>query len=282
MAEHQECYSLEVMSRVLKVSRSGYYAWLSRPPCKRRLDDEVLLKAIEKIFRESDGIYGSPNILNALCRSGYRVSKKRVERLMQENRIKSCYNAVRKPRTTNSRHDNPVSPNLLKRQFKASRPNQVWVSDITYIPSRKGWVYMCQIKDLYSAMIVGWSVSYSLETDFVIEALLSAIRRREPGKNLIFHSDRGVQYTSAAFRKLLIDHGMRSSMSRKGDCYDNAPAESFFATLKIERVNRRVYSDIEEVKKDLFEYIEIFYNRKRFHSANDGLSPFEFENKNAA
>lgn len=279
MAEYKEQFSLEVMSRIFQVSRSGFYDWLKRPPSDRQIEDVAILKEIVLTFENSDKTYGSPRIRSALKRTGISTSKRRIERLMRDHGLKSCYNTVRKPRTTDSRHDNPVSPNLLKRNFQVSAANKVWVSDITYIATDKGWVYLCMIKDLYSAAIVGYSLSYSLNSSFVIDALHSAVQRRSIEPGLIFHSDRGVQYTSKNFRKALSYYKIKSSMSRKGDCYDNAPAESFFATLKKERVRRRHYKNLDEVKKDLFKYIEIFYNRKRIHSKLGFYSPAEFEKK---
>lgn len=282
MAEFRDVFCLKVMSRLLEVSRSGFYNWLKRPVTKRMQADCYWLELIRQIFKESIEVYGSPNVFQKLKQRGYAISRKRVERLMRENGLISCYNTVKKPKTTDSIHDNPISPNLLERNFQSSKSDRVWVSDITYIRTSSGWVYLCQIKDLYSKMIVGWKLSYSLKTDFVLDTLQSAVQRRNPSVGLIFHSDRGVQYTSKEFRSMLNEFGMISSMSRKGDCWDNAPAESFFATLKRERVHRMNYRDIEEVKKDLFWYIEIFYNQKRLHSSNGYLSPAMFENKNAA
>ena len=282
MAEFRNVFCLKVMSRILEVSRSGFYDWLRRPQSSRQKGDAFWLKIIQGIFEDSDEVYGSPNIYQVLKQSGHSISKKRVARIMRENGLISCYNAFKKPKTTDSKHDNPISPNLLERNFQASAPDRIWCSDITYIWTAAGWVYLCQVKDLFSRKIVGWKVSYSLKTDFVLDTLYSAVQRRNPPAGLIFHSDRGVQYTSKEFRALLNEYGMISSMSRKGDCWDNAPAESFFATLKRERVHRMSYRNIEEVKKDLFWYIEIFYNQKRLHSSNGYLSPAMFESKNAA
>jgi len=275
-------FSIEAMSKVLQVSRSGYYKWLGRGIPKRRREDQVLFEKIEKIFYEARRVYGSDRIHRVLREQGIRVSRKRVERLMSQNRLYSIYNVKKRVRTTNSEHDNPVSPNLLDRNFEVEQPNQAWVSDITYIPSGAGWLYLCQIKDLFSRKIVGWSLANHMKTELVLEALNMAVESRNPSPGLIFHSDRGVQYCSKIFREALKELGIISSMSRKGNCWDNAPAESFFATLKCELIHHVVLKNLDHARHVIFDYIEFFYNRIRKHSSLGYMSPFKYELKYAS
>lgn len=279
----KEGFCIEVMSRCYQVSRSGYYSWLRRKPSKRKLENMILLEKIKEVHDESDGIYGCPKVVYRLIEKGIIVSKNRVERIMRENNIKSIViSKFRPPNTTNSNHSEPISPNLLNQNFKVSQPNKVWVSDITYIPYSKGFLYLCQIKDLCTKKIVGWSVDIHMRTELILHALNNAVQLQRPGNGLIFHSDRGSQYASKDFRKALNIYEIRQSMSRKGNCYDNAPAESFFSTLKREFTNHKRFINLEQARSALFEYIEIFYNRKRLHSAIQFKTPVQYEEEFAA
>jgi len=225
-------FPIEAMSKVFQVSRSGYYDWVKRSLSARKQKDIELVIIIEEIFYEFHRVYGSDRIHRELRARKIRISRKRVERIMAEKKLFSIYNTKKKVKTTDSNHNYPVSPNLLNRNFEFDQPDMAWVSDITYIPSDAGWLYLCQIKDLYSRKIVGWSIAGHMRTEMVLEALDMAVELRNPSEGLIFHSDRGVQYCSNIFREALQELGIISSMSRKGNCWDNAPAESFFATLK--------------------------------------------------
>ena len=261
---------------MLEVKRSGYYAWRRRGLSLRLKRDRVLLEQIRKSHKLSKGRYGSPNILNDLKDWDYRTSRKRVSRLMREAGLRS--KTVRRFKvTTQSKHSLPVADNLLKRDFTASAPNSVWVSDITYIWTREGWQYLCVVLDLFNRQVVGWSLGQRLTTELAVDALMKAVIRRRPPKGLLFHSDRGVQYCSKTFRKVLKRYGMQQSMSRKGDCWDNAVAESFFGTLKQELVHHERYRSRAEARLSVFEYIEGWYNRRRRHSALGGISPIQFE-----
>lgn len=258
------------------MSRSGYYAWQDRPESERAKDNRRLLERIRAIHRRSRKTYGSPRIHRQLIMDGEVCGRGRVERLMARNGIR----AKQKRKfvaTTDSKHNHPVADNMLGRQFAVSRPDRVWVSDITYIPTEEGWLYMAGVLDLCSKRAVGWSMSDSLDRDLVTDALAMAYVRRKPAEGLIHHSDRGSQYASEDYRKLLCDYGMRASMSRKGNCWDNAPMESFFGTLKRELVHHRKYRTREEARRDIFEYIEVFYNRERLHSSLGYVSPSHFE-----
>lgn len=281
MENHCTEFSIETMSALFNVSRSGFYDWQNRGPSSRKLQDIELFKVIEEIFYQFRRRYGSDRIHKELRDRRIRVSRKRVERLMSENNLYSIYNTRRKVKTTISDHDQPVSPNLLNRNFQVHKPNIAWVSDITYISSASGWLYLCQIKDLYSSKIVGWSLADHMKTDLVLEALEMAVNLRNPSKGLIFHSDRGVQYCSKIFREALENNGFKSSMSRKGNCWDNAPAESFFATLKCELIHHVQIKNLDHARRLIFEYIEFFYNRIRKHSSLGYVSPVMYE-KNAA
>jgi putative transposase len=264
------------MCRVLEVSRSGYYRWLKRKPSKRQLDNQGLDAEIRKIYEKSKGRYGSPKITEELRDRGRKVGKNRVARRMRHAGIRSKIR--RKYRvTTDSKHHFEASPNLLERNFTTEAPDRAWVSDITYLATRSGWLYLTVIIDLFSRMVVGWALSSSLGHEMVVAALQRAIRRRRPAKGLIFHSDRGVQYACTEFRKELGEHGFIQSMSRKGDCWDNAVAESFFGVMKTELIYHEHYEDHEDTLHSIFEYIEVFYNRQRRHSTLEYLCPSEFE-----
>lgn len=274
--EHTCEYTVEEMCAVLEVSRSGYYRWSKRKKSVREEENERLLKQIKVIFELSKKTYGSPRIKSALPGNWITVGKNRVARLMQRNAIYAKTKKKFKV-TTNSRHNRPVATNLLNQNFTVTVPNKVWVSDITYIWTDEGWLYLATVLDLYSRRIVGWSVKERLKDDLVIEAFEKACVNRNPQKGLIFHSDRGSQYASSEFRKKLSKREFLQSMSGAGNCYDNACAESFFHTLKTELVYFEHYKTRAEAKTSLFEYIEMFYNRFRRHSTLGYKSPAQFE-----
>ncbi len=270
-----------MMCRVLKVSRSGYYAWRGRPESERDMENRRLVDRIRMVHKKSRKTYGSPRVHSQLVLDGERCSRGRVARLMSANGIRT--RGRRKfVATTDSKHDLPVAENVLGRDFSVAEPDRVWVSDITYIPTDEGWLYLAGVVDLCSRTAVGWSMSEGLERQLVMDALKMAYLRRRPCKGLIHHSDRGSQYASADYRQLLSDYGMQMSMSRKGDCWDNAVMESFFGTLKKELVHHRRYRTREEARREIFEFIEIFYNRQRLHSSLGYLPPAEYENLIAA
>ena len=270
-------FNVSVMCRVLAVSRSGYYAWRNRPVSARKMADERLLAQIEALFEESRKTYGMPTIYRLLKKAGVRCSRKRVVGLMREQQL--VPKTVRRFRvvTTDSNHDQPVAPNRLNQDFSADGPDQKWVADITYIPTAEGWLYLAIVLDLYSRRIVGWAMSDSLHRQIVIEALQMALVNPQPAPGLIHHSDRGSQYASTDYQALLTKAEMVGSMSRTGNCYDNSPAESFFGTFKTELVFHRQYETHAQARLDIFEYIEVFYNRIRRHSALDDLNPVAFE-----
>jgi putative transposase len=269
-----------MMCRLLKVSRSGYYAWKVRPESARAKTDRELTRVIRRLHAESNGVYGSPKILDDLRDEGYQCGKHKVARLMRQVGLKGC--PKRRFRvTTKSNPKHPVAANLLKQDFSATRPNERWASDITYIATHQGWLYLAIVMDLYSRRIVGWSMSRWISRHLAIDALSMAIgaRQLEPGGSLVHHSDRGAQYTSDDFRDELAKNGIESSMSARGNCYDNAVVESFFGLLKRERVNRVHYRTRDDARADIFDYIEHFYNRKRRHSYLGNVSPVVFENR---
>jgi len=264
------------MCRVFEVARSGYYRWLKRKPSKRQLDNQRLDAQIREIYDRSKGRYGSPKITQELRDQGRRVGKNRVASRMRKAGLRSKIRRKYKV-TTDSKHKFPVAPNRLERNFTAQAPDMVWVSDITYLATRTGWLYLTVIIDVFSRMVVGWALSSSLGHEMVVTALKRAIRRRRPGQGLIFHSDRGVQYACGDFRKELAKHEFIQSMSRKGDCWDNAVAESFFAIMKTELVYHERYEGHHDTLHSIFEYIEVFYNRQRRHSTLEYLCPSEYE-----
>jgi len=259
------------MCHLLDIPRSNYYAWLKRPPSKREQEDAKLLELIKKSHQESGGIYGLDKIHKDV-REHHLCSRKRVYRIMKDNDIHS-----RRPRkfkaTTNSKHNLPVAENLLNQNFKVDKPYAVWVSDLSYIWTDEGWEYLATVKDLFHKEIVGWAVSNTMARDLTIKALKNAIQRHRPPAGLIHHSDRGVQYCSKDYQAVLARHGMICSMSRKGNCYDNACAETFFSTIKNEMIHLRRFRTRKEARTAIFEYIEIFYNRKRRHQSLNYLTP---------
>jgi transposase InsO family protein len=277
IAAHREQFEITVMCRVLTVSRSGYYAWLKRPTSSREMADQALSQQIKEIHQQSRQTYGSPRIQAELAENGVNCGHKRVARLMRDEELFAKQSRKFRVTTTDSAHSYPVAPNLLDQAFRASRANEKWLTDITYIPTAEGWLYLAVVLDLYSRRIVGWAMSDSLERHLVIAALQMAIKMRQPSPGLLHHSDRGSQYASEDYQALLTQHQMRCSMSRTGNCYDNAPTESFFGTLKTELVHHCQYQTKAEAKTDIFEYIEVFYNRFRRHSALGYQSPVNFE-----
>jgi transposase InsO family protein len=267
---------VEKMCLAMNVSRSGYYAWKRRGKSRRALENEELDQAIREVHRRNSGRYGSPRIAKELEARGVRCSENRVARRMQVSRIVAKTKRRFKV-TTRSKHNHPVAYNLVNQNFNTERPDQTWVSDITYVWTREGWLYLAVILDLFSRQVIGWSMSHSLSRELALNAFRQAICRRSPGTGVVFHSDQGVQYACQAFRDLLKEHKFVQSMSNKGNCYDNAVAESFFHTLKTELVYFESYQTRDEARKSIFEYIEIFYNRQRRHSTLNYLSPVNFE-----
>jgi putative transposase len=269
---------VKVMCEVLDVSRSGYYAWQQRPESARSIRQRELVAEMRAIHGEKHKEnYGSPRMLDELRARGREVCENTVAKLMQENELRAA--TARKFRhTTDSNHSHPVANNVLNQEFEQARPNTAWVSDITYVLTREGWLYLVCVLDLYSRKVVGWSMSERMTSDLVISALEMGLLTRDPeGKALLHHSDRGSQYASGAFQRLLADHGITCSMSGTGNCYDNAAMESFFATLKKELVHQEDYATREAARQSIFEYIEVFYNRERRHSALGNQSPDAFE-----
>lgn len=269
------------MCRVLDVAPAGYYAWCSRSsPCARAIADERLVLNIRLSHAASAGTYGAPRVLRDLRDEGFRVGQKRVARLMRRERLEG-----RRPRafvrTTDSTHTYPIAPNLLQRRFDVTgvAPNRVWVSDITYIPTHQGWLYLAVVLDLASRRVIGWAMRDSLEAELALSALRMALAARQPNPGLIHHSDRGVQYACDAYRALLGAQHIQASMSRTGDCWDNAVAESFFATLELELIARRTWRTHIDARQAIFSFIETWYNRKRRHSTLKYLSPVQYEHK---
>jgi putative transposase len=274
-------YPVRIMCDALGVSPAGYYAWRSRPESHRSVANHELVDDIRQVHRDNHGRYGSPRIHIELQAQGRGASRGRIERLMRHHGIRAIMARPRRVRTTDSRHDLPIAPNLLQRSFTAAAPNRIWLADITYIETDEGWLYLAAVMDLYSRRIVGWAMQAHMRTELPLAALRMAIAAQRPGTDLIHHSDRGVQYAAMDYRKTLQSAGFRASMSRKADCYDNAPMESFFHTLKTELVHHRQYATRQEAKRDIFAYIEGYYNRTRRHSAIGYISPIEMELKAA-
>ena len=274
--EHDRRYPIRLMCRALTVSPAGYYAWAGRPESRRSVHNRTLLSAIRVIHRESRETYGSPSIWDALMKQGHRVGEHRVARLMRQNGIRA--KTVKKWRaTTQSHHRFPVTTNTLNRQFAVAQPNRVWAGDLTYVWTTEGWLYLAVVLDLYSRTVIGWAMGHRLTVELAEGALTMALANRQPTAGLLPHSDRGSQYAATRYQRLLGEHGITSSMSRTGNCWDNACVESFFGTLKRELVYHRHYATRDEAKRDIFEYIEVFYNRRRRHSTLGYYSPAEFE-----
>ena len=275
---HRRLYPLRLMCRLSGVSSSGYYAWLGRPESQHARDDRALLKAVRRAHVASDGTYGSPRITSELRSEGLRHGRSRVARIMREARLTGC---PKRRFRVGSKPSSTAPPNLLKQDFSAAGSNQRWVSDITYIWTAQGWLYLAVVMDLYSRRIVGWSMNKRVTRQVTVDALDMAVGQRQLEGELIHHSDRGAQYLSDDYQQLLARHGIICSMNGRGRCYDNAAVESFFATLKRERTRRRQYSTRDDARADVFDYIERFYNRQRRHSYLGYISPVDFENRTA-
>lgn len=267
-------FSVQTMCRVLGVAPSGYYEWIAHPISNRAQEDARLLRLIRASFTASHGIYGAPRIFLDLREAGETCSKHRVARLMRENHLRALHGY--RTRRWSVGKPSVLIPNLLKRQFTVTRRNRAWVTDITYIRTWQGWLYLAVIVDLFSRKIVGWSTRPTIHRELVLDAVLMAVRRRRPRGTLI-HSDQGTQYGSDAWRRFCRSHHLEPSMSRKGNCWDNAVAESFFSSLKKERIKKHIYKDRDLANEDIADYIDAFYNRTRRHSHLGGVSPDEFE-----
>jgi putative transposase len=274
--QHRARWPVTAMCDVLAVSTAGYYAWRGRPVSPRRERQDVLTAQIRTVHAQVNGRYGSPRVHAELVARGHGCCVNTVARLMRQAGIAA--KTKRKFRhTTDSNHDRPVADNLLDRQFDPAAPNEAWVADITFIPTREGWLYLAVVEDLYSRMVVGWAMAARMTSRLVVDALGMAVQRRLPDAELLAHSDRGSQYASEHYQQLLARHGITCSMSRRADCWDNSPMESFFASLKKELVHHEDYRTREEAQASIFEYIEVFYNRKRRHSTLGYQSPAEYE-----
>ena len=276
MKAHRKVFSVERMAKVLEVSTSGYYAWFTRPESRRKRERRHLDVLVKAAFETSKSRYGSRKIKRTLAKEDHIYSRSRVAESMsrQSLRSKVCRKFVV---TTDTRHDLKASPNLLNRTFEADRPNQVWTSDITYLPSRAGWLYLVVFLDLFSRRVVGWCVSTSLGHETVLKALSRAVWQRRPEPGLMVHSDRGIQYCCDGFRDTIDRHQFVQSMSRKGNCWDNAVTETLFRTLKTEWLYHVDLKDLDHAERELFEYIELFYNNQRLHASLDYVSPADFE-----
>jgi putative transposase len=274
---HLQAFPIPAVCQTLSVSRSGYYAWRRRPASARARRREELAGKIRVVHEQNRRVFGSPRVFRVLRAEGQSVCENTVAAVMRERQIRAKTKRKFVPRTTDSTHSQPVVRNVLDRQFHTQEPNRKWAADITYIPTDEGWLYLAGVIDLCSRKIVGWSMAEHMRTELVSDALSMAIARRSPGKALLHHSDRGVQYACEDYQRLLESHGIHASMSGKGDCWDNAVMESFWSTLKNELVNHERYATREEAKASIFEYIEVFYNRQRLHSTLGYLSPEAFE-----
>jgi putative transposase len=274
--DHCRQWPIRLMCQTLGVSTGGFYEWRGRPASVAAERREALVAEIKAIHRDVKGRYGSPRVHAELLARGHRCSLNTVARLMRETGVAA--KTKRKFRvTTDSNHDLPIAENIVDRQFDPAAPNQTWTADITYIPTREGWLYLAVVEDLHSRQIVGWSMGERIDSRLVVDALAMAVARRLPGEDLVSHSDRGSQYASEHYRRRLADHGIACSMSRRANCWDNAPMESFFASLKKELVHDEDYATRAEARASVFEYIEVFYNRVRRHSSLGYQSPVEYE-----
>ena len=277
IAKQRGVWPTRVMCRLLVVSHSGFYEWFGRGPSTRAQEDARLTRSIRQSFELSDRTYGSPRVWHDLRAAGERCGHNRVARLMNAAGLKARARRRRLPGDGMQRLEHNVAENRLQREFEADEPNKKWVADFTYVWTAEGWLYVAAVMDLYSRRIVGWSMSETMHAKTVTDALLMALWRRGEPKALMVHSDQGSQYTSEEFQRLLTAQGITCSMSRRGDCWDNAAMESFFSTLKTERLARKVYRTRDEVRADVFDYIERFYNQQRRHSTLDFVSPVQFE-----
>lgn len=275
--ENRSLWPVRLQCRVLGVAASGYYAAKEREPSQRSIANQNLFQDILRVYWESGRRYGIRKVYRALRDGGLSVSRWRVEKLMQANNLRSITRKRVRVRTTDSNHNLPVAANVLDRNFGTLGPNEKWVSDITFVPTEEGWLYLAVILDLYSKKIVGWAMRDHMKTELVLAALMMALQRQKPASGFIHHSDRGSQYASLAYQDALRAAGAIPSMSRKGNCWDNAPAESFFRTLKTELVHHKHYATKEDAKRDLFAYIEGFYNTRRIHSSIGYVTPLQME-----
>jgi putative transposase len=273
--DQQTRHPVATMCRVLKASRSGFYAWLHQPLSQRAREDQRLLGLIRASYTASGGVYGAPRVFLDLREAGERCGKHRVARLMRTHKIRAI-RGYKAPRPIAGR-PSILAPNKLQREFTVAKPDQIWVTDITYLRTWQGWLYLAVVLDLYSRRVVGWSMKPSLAKELVLDALIMAVWRRKPSSRVMVHSDQGSQYGSDAWQRFLLAHNLEPSMSRRGNCWDNAVAESFFSSLKKERIKKRIYKTRDLARADVFDYIESFYNRIRRHSHLGGLSPEAFE-----
>ena len=275
-------YPILTLCANLAVSPSGFYDWHKRrtDPGPRAVATQALAQKIDLIHTQSRQTYGSPRIVQELRKQGCRHGRNRIARLMREAGLAGRQKARYRVQTTDSQHDEPIAPNHLATASKAAAPNQIWVTDITYIETQEGWLYLAAVLDLYSRKIVGWAMSERIDTALVLQALSMALLHRQPPANLLCHSDRGVQYASADYRHALAQASLIASMSRQGNCYDNATMESFWSSLKLDLVYRRSFVTRQQARREIFDYIECFYNRQRSHSALGFLSPVDFELQN--
>lgn len=271
-----QVYPITRLCAALAVSESGYYAWRKRQPSRRRASDQQLAEQIEQVYHASRRTYGSPRVQVERREQGVRCSRKRIARLMRQQGL-SARRKGQRVHTTDSQYAHPVAPNRLNREFVAQRPNEKWVADLTGVWTSQGWLYLAVVLDLYSRKVIGWAMAARREDDLVLAALRMALAQRRPQAGLLHHSDRGSQYTSKEYQALLSAWGIQVSMSRKGDCYDNALMESFFATLKGECTDRQRWVSHRQARQAIFEYLEVFYNRQRRHSSLDYLSPVIYE-----
>ena len=279
--DHAGRWPIRLMCRVLEVSASGYYAWRNRPDSARAVANRALLTDVRRLHAEHHGRYGSPRMHAALRAEGRMTSRGRVARLMRRHGIRALAGRRFRPCTTDSRHSLPIAPNLLKQKFVVAAPNRIWLADITYIPTGEGWLYLAAVLDLATRKIVGWSMRDHMRTELPLAAVMMAAQRQRPAEGLICHSDRGSQYASEAYGKQLAAMKAKPSMSRTACCYDNAPMESFFHTLKVELAHQRQWPTREDARRDLFAYIESYYNRRRIHSALGYRTPEQAERQMA-
>lgn len=277
VAKHRGAWPVTLICEALGVSRSGFYAWLVRPRSRRQWDDEVLGQQARQSFLDSDRTYGARRVWRDVLEAGHRCGLHRVERLMRIQGLRARPRRRGLPTDRGDRPSGAIAPNLLDRQFQATAPNQKWVADFTYLWTAEGWLYVAAVLDLYSRRVVGWSMQSQMTAQLVTDALMMAVWRRRRPESVMHHSDRGSQYTSDRFQRLLGELGITCSMSRSGNCWDNSAMESFFKTLKTERTDNKVYRTRAEAKADVFDYIERFYNSKRRHSTIGYLSPIQFE-----
>lgn len=278
---HRNDYPITLICKVMDVSRRGFYNWLNRPLSNRAKENQLLVEAISLIYFENREVYGAPRIHKALLRQNYKCGLNRVARLMHKANI--VPKTIKKFRiTTDSRKSLKPAENHLARQFSPSTKNRVWAADVTYIPTREGWLFLAVILDLFSRRVIGWSMGKHLNSKLAQQALINSLQQRNIKKGILIHSDRGKEYYAKDYQELLQENNMICSMSRKGDCYDNAVVESFFHSLKVELVHHNDYHTRNEARSSLFDYIELFYNRQRMHSYLNYLSPIEFEERNVA